>query len=158
MLSAAVVLSSLALTAWSGQRFSPAPTHPRMRRWYRSLSKPGFTPPGAGFAAGWSAIELALAYGGYRLLRAPATPARNAAVGLWALNNALIAGWSALFFGRKELGVSTVAAAGMIATSTAYAAVADRTDRKAAMTALPLIGWLAFATLLAEEVWRRNDD
>ena len=46
----------------------------------------------------------------------------------------------------------------MIGVAGAYGAVAARTDRRAAATALPLIGWLCFATLLAEEVWRRNED
>lgn len=157
LVSGAAVAAAVGLIAWSGQRFSPAPQHPRTRRWYKSLSKPDFTPPGPGFALGWSLIELGLAYGGYRLLRKPATPWRNGAVALWAVNNALIAGWSALFFGKRALGVSTATAAGMIGTAGAYAAVAAKTDRPAAVTALPLIGWLGFATLLAEEVWRRNE-
>lgn len=158
LVSGVVVAGAVALISWSGERFSPAPQHPRIRRWYRSLSKPGFTPPGPVFAFGWSLIEAALAYGGYRLLRKPSTPSRNAAVGLWAVNNALIAGWSALFFGKRALGVSTLTSAAMIGTAGAYAAVAARTDRPAALTAVPLIGWLGFATLLAEEVWRRNED
>ena len=153
----AVVIGAMALTGWSGQRFSPAPNHPRTRRWYRRLDKPGFTPPGPVFGAGWALIEAAFAYGGYRLLQGrPSTP-RNAAIGLWIANNLLIAGWSGLFFGRKALGPSALTAAGMIAVAGAYAAVASRTDKVAAATAAPLIGWLGFATLLAEEVWRRND-
>ena len=153
----AIVAGGMALTAWSGQRFSPSPQHPRTRRWYRMLDKPDITPPGPVFGAGWALIETALAYGGYRLLRRPSSPARNAAVALWAANDLLIAGWSALFFGRKRLGESALAAAGMIAVAGGYSAVAAKTDRVAAATALPLIGWLGFATLLAEEVWRRND-
>ena len=100
----AVVVGAMALTGWSGQQFSPAPNHPQTRRWYRRLDKPGFTPPGPVFGAGWALIEAVLAYGGYRILRRRSSTARNAAVGLWVANNLLIAGWSALFFGRKALG------------------------------------------------------
>jgi tryptophan-rich sensory protein len=121
------------------------------------LDKPGFTPPGPVFGAAWGLIESILAYGGYRLLRRGSTPSRNAAVGLWTVNNLLIAGWSGLFFGRRALGPSAAAAGGMIVVAAGYAAVAYKTDKVAAATAVPLIGWLAFATLLAEEVWRRND-
>lgn len=155
--ASAVIAGAMALTAWSGQTFSPTPAHPRIRRWYRLLDKPGFTPPGPAFGAGWGMIESVLAYGGYRLLRRPSSPSRDAAVGLWLLNNLLIAGWSGLFFGRRALGPSALTAGGMIAVAGGYAAVASRTDKIAAATALPLIGWLGFATLLAEEVWRRND-
>ena len=153
----AVVAGAMALTAWSGQKFSPTPAHPRTRRWYRMLDKPGFTPPDPVFGAAWGVIELVIGYGGYRLLRRQASPVRDAAVSLWALNNLLIAGWSGLFFGRRALGPSALAAGGMIAVAGAYAATASKTDKVAAATALPLMGWLGFATLLAEEVWRRND-
>lgn len=153
----AVVAGAMALTAWSGQKFSPTPEHPRTRRWYQMLDKPGFTPPDPAFGAAWGAIELVLGYGGYRLLRQRSSPARDAAVGLWALNNLLIAGWSGLFFGRRALGPSALAAGGMIAVAGGYAATATKIDKAAAATALPLMGWLGFATLLAEEVWRRND-
>ena len=90
-------------------------------------------------------------------MRQRSSPARNAAVGLWVLNNLLIAGWSGLFFGRRALGSSALTAGGMIAVAGGYSIVASKTGRVAASTALPLIGWLGFATLLAEEVWRRND-
>lgn len=152
----ALVGGGMALTAWSGQKFSPTPLHPRIRRWYRMLDKPGFTPPGPVFGAAWGVIETLLACGGYRLLRRPAAPGRNLAVALFVLNNLLIAGWSGLFFGRRALGPSAAAATGMIGVASGYAAAAARTDRVAAATALPLVAWLGFASLLAEEVWRRN--
>ena len=153
----ATVTGAMALIGWSGQKFAPTPNHPRTMAWYLLLRKPHFTPPGPVFGAAWGIIESILAYGGYRLLRRKSSPARNAAVGLWTVNNLLIAGWSAIFFGRKALGVSAATSAGMIATAGAYAVVAAKTDRTAAATAVPLIAWLGFATLLAEEVWRRND-
>ena len=154
----AVVSGALALTAWSGKKFSPTPDHPRIERWYRRLDKPGVTPPGPVFGAAWGTIELVLAYGGYRLLRRPSTSTRNAAVGLWLLNNLLIAGWSGLFFGGRALGPSAIASGGMIAVAAGYSLVAAKTDKVAALTVLPLVGWLGFATFLAEEVWRRNDE
>ena len=153
----AIVAGAMALTTWSGRTFAPTPAHPRIRRWYRLLDKPGFTPPGPAFGAAWALLEMGLGYGGFRLLRSPRAPSRNAALSLWALTNLLIAGWSGLFFGRRALGSSAMAAGGMIGVVAAYSAAAAKTDRVAAATALPLVGWLGFATLLAEEVWRRND-
>ena len=154
----AIVAGAFGLMAWSGERFSPAPAHPQMMSWYLSLKKPPFTPPGLAFALGWFAIEAVLGIGGYRLLRKPASPQRNAAVGLWALNNVLIASWSVIFFGKRALGASALVSAGMIGTAGAYGVVSARTDRAAGYTSAPLVSWLMFATLLAEEVWRRNRD
>ena len=153
----AAVAIALATTAWSGKRFSPTPDHPKTAWWYARLDKPGFTPPGPVFGGGWGLIQMALCYGGFRLMRTKRTADRDAAIGLWALNNALIAAWSGLFFGSKALGPSALASGGMIAAACGYATVAAKTDRIAAATASPLVAWLSFATLLAEEVWRRND-
>lgn len=153
----AIVAGTLALTAWTGKRFSPTPAHPRIQRWYRRLDKSRLTPPGAVFGMAWGLIESVLAFGGYRLLRSPSTRTRNAAIGMWVVNNLLIAGWSGLFFGSRALGPSALASGGMIAVAGGYALVAAKTDRVAAVSALPLVAWLGFATFLAEEVWRRND-
>ena len=133
----------------------PAPGS-RTFRWYRSLRKPAFTPPDPAFGIVWPLIESGLAWGGYRLLRQPATPARNAALGLWAGNVVMIGGWSELFFGSKRLGPSAAAAAGMLASGAAFTAAAREVDGKAAATGIPLVLWLGFATVLAEEVWRLN--
>lgn len=156
--SAGIALAGVGLVALSGRGSNPTPEHPRTRRWYKRLDKPGFTPPDAVFGIGWSVIETGQAISAYRLLRQPASPGRNAALALWAVNQAAIAGWSSIFFGARRPGLGTAAAAAMIGTSAAYTATAARVDRTAAAASLPLVAWLGFATLLAEEVWRRNRD
>jgi tryptophan-rich sensory protein len=139
-----------------GRRNAPDRSHPGLRRWYRGLDKPGFTPPDAAFGAVWPLLEGGLAIGGYRLLRRPASGSRNAAVGLWLLNTAMVGAWTELFFRRKRLGASTAVSAGMVATSAAYVAVAVKIDRPAAAVGVPFVAWLGFAALLAEGVRRRN--
>lgn len=94
--------------------------------------------------------------GGYRLLRQPATPARAVAVSLWLANGALIGGWTDIFFRRKALGASAALAGAMTLSSAAYTATALRRDRIAGMLALPLPAWLAFATVMATDIWRRE--
>lgn len=137
-------------------RSTPDPLHPQIRRWYKRLDKPGFTPPDAVFGAAWPILETGLAYGGYRLLRRPSGMARNTAVGFWVATTAMIGGWTELFFGRKQLGASAIASGMMTVTATTYVATASRVDRPAAVAAAPLVAWLCFATLLAEQVWERN--
>ncbi|SFP67385.1 tryptophan-rich sensory protein [Sphingomonas rubra] len=153
-----VVALVLGVSALVGRRNAPDPSHPGIRRWYRRLDKPGFTPPDAVFGAVWPVLETGLAVGGYRLLRRPSGAARNTAVGLWLANTAMIGGWTALFFRRKQLGASAAASGAMVASSAAYVATAARVDRPAAATAVPLVAWLGFATLLAERIRRDNPD
>jgi tryptophan-rich sensory protein len=102
-------------------------------------------------------LETGLTYGGYRLLRQPSGASRNTAVGLWFATTAMIGGWTQLFFGEKKLGASAIASGVMTATAAGYVATAARTDRPAAIAAVPLVAWLCFATLLAEQVWERNE-
>lgn len=152
----ALVGGMLGLAAILGVRNAPDASHPRTQRWYRKLDKPGFTPPDAAFGAVWPLLEAGLAVGGYRLMRQPASPRRNVAIGLWMVNVGMIGGWAELFFGRRQLGASVIASGAMVASGAGYAVAASKVDRSAAITALPFIAWLGFATLLAEEIWRRN--
>ncbi|TVV70001.1 TspO/MBR family protein [Sphingomonas solaris] len=152
----AVVVGVLGASAILGRRNAPDPSHPGIRHWYRRLDKPAYTPPDAAFGAVWPVLETGMAAGGYRLLRQPPDARRNAAVGLWLLNSAMIGGWTEIFFRKRELGASAIASGAMIVTGAGYVAAAARVDRTAAATAVPYVAWLGFATLLAGGIWRRN--
>ena len=156
LVAGGVVAAVLGLSALVGRRNAPEPAHPGVNRWYHALRKPGFTPPDAVFGAAWPILETGMAVGGYRLLRQPSGSARNGAVALWLINSAMIGGWTELFFRQRRLGPSAAASGAMVVGGAAYVTVAAKIDRTAAATALPLVAWLGFATLLAEEVWRRN--
>ena len=139
-----------------GRRYSPTPDHPRTAAWYAALRKPSFTPPGPIFGIAWTGLDALLGYSGYRLLIAPPSPRRTTALATWGLNLLGIGGFSWVLFGRKQLGEALGVTAGMVATSAAAVATASTVDRRAAGADLPLFAWVLFATLLQEEVWRRN--
>jgi benzodiazapine receptor len=68
----------------------------------------------------------------YRLLQAPPSASRTRALRLLGWNVTLIGGWSRLFFKRRVLGISTVAAASMVASGAQYITEARRVDPVAA--------------------------
>ncbi|MAW99739.1 MAG: tryptophan-rich sensory protein [Sphingomonas sp.] len=152
----AISAGTAALAAWIGSRDSPTPEQPDIQNWYRSLDKPGFTPPDAAFGVAWTAIQIGLASGAYRLLRTPGGPGRDRALALWAVNEAAIAGWSAIFFRARLPGAGALASAAMLGSGAAYVRSAAKVDRPAAAAGAPLVAWLGFATVLASEIWRRN--
>ena len=154
----AALATTAAVTAAQllGAQWNPGPNHPRTAAWYAALRKPAFTPPGPVFGIAWTALDALLAYSGYRLLTAPASPKRHAALAAWSLNLLGIAGFSWVLFGRKRLGEALGVTAGMVVTASATAGTAALVDRKAAYADVPLLAWVAFAALLQEEVWRRN--
>ncbi len=139
-----------------GRRNAPDRSHPEIRDWYRSLEKPGFTPPDAVFGAVWPALEIMLGAGGYRLLRAESSTERNAALALWALNLAMIPGWTALFFGERSTTGGFAAATAQLGAGLGLVETARRVDETAAILATPYAAWIAFASVTAEEVWREN--
>ncbi len=139
-----------------GRKYSPTPDHPRTAAWYAALRKPSFTPPGPVFGIAWTALDALLGYSGYRLLIAPSSPRRMAALGAWGLNLLGIGGFSWVLFGRKRLDEALGVTAGMVVTSAAAVATAAAVDKRAAGADVPLLVWVLFATLLQEEVWRRN--
>lgn len=155
-LAAAIASSTFVVPYALSASTSPAPNHPRAFLWYRSLRKPGFKPPDVAIPIAWTGIEAALAYGGYRLMRKPSSPARNQALAWLAANVIAIGAWSRLFFGGRNLPASTVAAAAMVGTGAAYVAQAKKVDRPAALAGAPFVAWVAFATVLTAAIWRRN--
>jgi tryptophan-rich sensory protein len=156
---AAAALAVTALVAPALAALSDRPSRSLSTKvWYALLRKPRFNPPKALFPIVWTALDGALAVGAYRLARRPSTPERNRALGLFAANVAMITGWSRVFFGRHDLGAAAVGSAAIAATATAYVAAARPVDKPAAASAVPLVAWVAFATVLSTAVWRMNRD
>jgi len=154
----AVAGGVMAVSALIGRRYSPEPSHPDIDRWYHDLDKPSYTPPDPVFGGVWPVLQVLLAIGGYRLLRAAPGCDRDTALALWLFNAAMIGGWTKIFFGERSLAGGSLAAGGMLASGAAYVEFARRVDGLAGAAGVPFAAWLAFATLLSEEVWRRNPD
>ncbi len=153
---AAAAIAGLAVLACAAAGGANGPQRPRAAVWYLGLKKPGFTPPGPVVGATWGVLEGLLVAAGYRLLRAPASTSRDVAVAGWAGVLAGLAGFPWVFFRERRLGASALAAGAMLAAGATATVAARRVDRPAARLMLPVVGWLAFATLLAVELRRRN--
>jgi tryptophan-rich sensory protein len=157
ILAAGIAIGAVTAALLVGKRASPTPDHPRTAAWYLSLEKPDFTPSPTVYPIAWTGIQAALAYGGYLLMRAKPSPERTTALTLWSANQIGIGGWSEIFFGRRAPGWATAASALLGVGAVGYVAAANKVNRAASKLGLPLVAWVAFATLLSEEVWRRND-
>lgn len=155
------ILTGLAITggavlvsALIARRNAPTADNPEIKAAYDALEQPGFKPPRAAFAIVWPPLFLALTLSGLRIWNAPRSPARTQALTLWGAVQALNALWMAL--GPKRLGGQLTTAVASLGTSAAYALRARRVDAPAAGMVAPYLGWISFANLLTEELWRRN--
>lgn len=124
--------------------------------WYDGLRKPRLTPPKAVFGPVWSGLYALIAVSGYRVWKAPRSRRRRAALGLWGAQLVLNAAWTPLFFGLRRPLAALVDLVALTGTASAYAAVARKVDRPAAIMMLPYLGWLGLAGVLNEEIWRLN--
>lgn len=147
-------IGSVAVAGLIGANYGPQ--RPREAVWYASLRKPSYTPPGAAIGITWGILETLLCVTGYRLMMKPASGVRDVALGGWVGTLAGLAGYPATFFGSKRLGPSVAVAAAMFASTATTAITAEQVDRPAAAAMTPLVLWTGFATLLSEELWRRN--
>lgn len=135
---------------------SPAPVDAPVRRFYERLDKPPFTPPDPVFAI-WGPLYTALLVSGLRVWNAPAGPDRDRALAHWLGIQGLNAAWLWLGFGQRRLGAMALESGVTVVNAAAYVEAARRVDRPAAWLAVPYVGWIAFAALLSEELWRRNE-
>jgi len=149
-LAGAAVLGAGAVGARNG------PQNPATALWYGRLHKPRYTPPGPLIGVAWTVLEGLLVVTGYRLLRAPKTTSRGVALAAWSATLLGLGGYPWLFFGKRRLASSTAASGAMLLSAAALAAAAEKVDRPAAAMTVPLLLWLTFATVLSEELWRKN--
>jgi benzodiazapine receptor len=149
-----LAIGAVATAAVIGGQFGPQ--HPRAAAWYAGLRKPPYTPPGRAIGVAWGVLEILLCVTGYRLLTSRASALRSVAIACWSADLAGLAGFPAVFFGGRTPGPSATVSSALFASATATAATAVHVDKVAAVASTPLVLWTAFATLLSEELWRRN--
>ena len=134
-------------------------SRPAESSWYAGLKKPGFQPPRQVFPIVWPILYADIAAVSASTLddlhRRDGGQARTFTALLGA-NLVLNAGWTWLFFSRRQLGASAVAAAALTASSADLTrrAVAVRGPAAGALAAYP--AWCAFATLLSTRIWQLN--
>jgi translocator protein len=134
-------------------------SRPAQSTWYARLKKPGFQPPPRAFPIVWPILYADLAVVSASTLdrlREQDRGQARAYAGLLAANLVLNAGWTWLFFTRRRLGASAVAAAALTASSADLTrrAVAARGAAGVVLGLYP--AWCAFATLLSTRIWQLN--
>jgi tryptophan-rich sensory protein len=134
-------------------------SRPAESAWYAGLTKPWSQPPRQAFPIVWPILYADIAAVSASTLDHLRDHDREQAgmfAALLGANLALNASWTWLFFTRRQLGPSAVAAAALTASSADLTrrAVAARGSSGAVLGLYP--AWCAFATLLSIRIWRLN--
>lgn len=134
-----------------------AATFPNLAPWYAALHKPAFNPPNWVFAPVWTTLYVLMAVAAWRILvLAKGRQGRGPALAAFALQLALNALWSWLFFAAHSplLGLVDIIPQWLAVVATAV--LFARLDRLAGWCLVPLALWVGFAGLLNFAVWRLN--
>ena len=150
--------SILALAGWIALSFGASAVGVLFRpgKWYLSLDKPAWTPPGWIFPPVWTALYAMMGIAAWLVWRERGWSGATLPLLLFLLQLLLNAAWTWLFFGlhRPGLALADIAALwiSILATLVAFGQV-----RPAAGALLvPYLAWVGFATALNAELWRRN--
>ena len=132
---------------------APAEDNDEVYSDYEEPVQPQIKPPSKLFALVWPPLFTALTLSGLRIWNAPQSAARTQALTLWGVAQGLNAIWMAL--GPARLGGQLAAATASLGTALAYVWRARRVEAPAANTVAPYVGWIAFANVLTEQLWRK---
>ena len=124
--------------------------------WYPSIEKPSWTPPGWIFGPVWTALYTLMAVAAWVIWRKEGWAGARAALVLYAVQLALNAAWSPLFFGLRMPGVAfaelVVLWMAVIATAVAF----WKKSPLAGALLVPYVLWTTFAAALNLAIWRLN--
>lgn len=124
--------------------------------WYPTLAKPWFTPPSWLFGPVWTTLYLLMGVALYLVWRRATGRIRRVALGAFAVQLLLNAGWTLTFFGAREIFGGLIVIVTLLAAIVVTIATFARVDRRAAALLVPYLLWVGFATALNYELWRLN--
>ena len=127
--------------------------------WYRSLEKPAFNPPAWVFGPVWTTLYAMMGVALFLLWRRRhAHRGARAALGAFAVQLALNAAWTPVFFGARSLAGGLVVIVLLWLAIAATIALGWRASRAAALLLVPYLLWVTFATALNATLLSLNRD
>ncbi|MEC9432207.1 MAG: TspO/MBR family protein [Pseudomonadota bacterium] len=137
--------------------------------WYRSLSRPRWTPPDLAFPMVWTALYVLMTWAAVRLADAAlaggdgvadglARQAALTALAFHGLQIVLNATWSPLFFGTRRPVAALVVVGLLLLAVLAEIGFALRADPWAALLLAPYPFWVGLAFALNLSIWRANPE
>ena len=127
-----------------------------VRGWYQTLTKPAWTPPDWVFGPVWTTLYLLMAVAAWLVWRRRGWSSGRAALGLFAIQLALNAAWSPLFFRLHSPGLALLDIILLWAAIAATVWSFGRISALAGSLFVPYLMWVSYATFLNWAIWRMN--
>jgi translocator protein len=123
-------------------------TLPKIPNWYAGLRKPSFTPPPWVFGPAWSLLYLLMAIAAWRVWLLPEDPSRDAALLWFAVQLAVNAAWSPVFFGMERPDWALAVLTALLISLSITVIQFFKLDPMAGWMLVPYLAWVIFATVL----------
>lgn len=123
--------------------------------WYEQIAKPSWQPPKWLFAPVWTTLYVMIAIAGWLAWSAAGF---SAALAVYALQLALNAAWTPIFFGLHRPGLAFVEMIVLWLCIAATILLFAPINLVAAALLVPYLGWVSFAAFLNFTIWRLNGD
>jgi tryptophan-rich sensory protein len=131
-------------------------TGPSIQGWYANLKRPRFTPPSWLFGAVWTVLYLTMAVAAWLVWRQGGLAAQRSAMVLFAVQLALNAAWTPVFFGAHKIGAAFAVIVFLWAAILATLVAFWRVTPPAGVLFVPYQLWVTFAGVLNFALWRLN--
>jgi len=142
---AGFALASVAAAA-SGGIFRPG-------EWYEQIAKPRWRPPNWLFGPAWLVLFALITASAWLVWREAGF---GLALAVYAVQLALNAAWSALFFGLRRPDLAFVDLVALWLSIAAMIALYAPIHETAAWMMVPYLAWVAFAGALNYTIWQMN--
>jgi translocator protein len=153
LIGVGLTVGAVAISALVARMNAPVEDNYEVYSDYEEDAQPETKPPSRLFVAVWPPLFTALTLSGLRIWNAPSSAARTQALTLWGMAQALNAVWMAL--GPKRLGGQLATSIASFGTALAYVWRARQVDPPSASLVGPYVGWIGFANVLTDELWRK---
>lgn len=128
--------------------------------WYATIRKPDYVPPNAVFPIAWTALYVDIAATSAAVIERFRADGQHGKAGRYiaafGTNLVLNAGWSWVFFGKRQMAPAAVAAAALAVSSADLTRRAADADLKFGAALAPYPLWCTFATVMSADIWRLN--
>jgi translocator protein len=160
MRNQSILRRAIGLAAWVAVTFAAAAVgavgSSSASAFYAELVRPSWAPPGWLFAPAWTTLYALMAVSAWLVWRARGFADARIALSLFLIQLAANALWSWLFFAWRQGGLAFAEVVLLWCLIVATVAAFWRVSRTAAVLLLPYLAWVAYASALTFEVWRRN--
>jgi tryptophan-rich sensory protein len=124
--------------------------------WYQALAKPGWTPPGWLFGPVWTLLYCMMAVAAWLVWREQGISGARLPLALFAVQLALNAAWTPIFFGLRQPGWAFLEICLLWAAILAAAVLMFVKKPAAGLLMTPYLAWVSFAACLNFAIWRMN--